>query len=368
MNILHITSVHARNDTRIFNKMCQSLAADGAEVTLIMADGLGDAVVGGVEIVDVGGSGTRVDRMIRAVRRVAGAAATRSPDIIHFHDPEFIQMIPALRKTGAKIVMDAHEDVEKQIFSKPYLHPATRKLVSLAYSLVERRMIRHVDLVIGATPAISAKFEGQGLRTATVNNFPILGELAVPDIDWTLKQPVACYVGGMSAIRGASQVGQAAALLEPPITIEFAGGFAPPELGETVATLGGDRIKRLGHLDREQVRDLMARSMAGIVTFLPAPNHMDAQPNKMFEYMSAGLPVIASDFPLWRQIIAEADCGILVDPMDPKAIADAINALVNDPERAERLGRNGQRAVRERYNWASEFATLQNAYERLIAA
>ena len=88
----------------------------------------------------------------------------------------------------------------------------------------------------------------------------------------------------------------------------------------------------------------------------------------MFEYMSAGLPVIASDFPLWREIIAGNDCGLLVDPEDPQAIADAIDTLVNDPEMARRMGENGARTVREKYNWDIEEKKLLALYEEIAGA
>jgi glycosyltransferase involved in cell wall biosynthesis len=58
-----------------------------------------------------------------------------------------------------------------------------------------------------------------------------------------------------------------------------------------------------GFVNREEAKQIMAESKAGIVTFLPLPNHINAQPNKMFEYMSASLPVICSDFPLWNSIV-----------------------------------------------------------------
>jgi glycosyltransferase involved in cell wall biosynthesis len=96
------------------------------------------------------------------------------------------------------------------------------------------------------------------------------------------------------------------------------------------------------------------------------PNHIDAQPNKMFEYMSAGLPLIASDFPLWREIVEGNDCGVCVDPADPAAIAEAIDRLVENPDLARRMGENGQRAVHERYNWAIEEKKLLALYDTVL--
>ena len=74
----------------------------------------------------------------------------------------------------------------------------------------------------------------------------------------------------------------------------------------------------------------------------------------MFEYMSSGVPVIASNFPLWREIIEGNNCGICVDPLNPTAIATAIDTLAKDPDRARQMGRNGQKAVLEKFNWSAE--------------
>jgi glycosyltransferase involved in cell wall biosynthesis len=71
----------------------------------------------------------------------------------------------------------------------------------------------------------------------------------------------------------------------------------------------------LDFVDRAVVRDVLAYSMAALVSFHPLPNHIDAQPNKIFEFMRAGIPVITSYFPPWREIIPGNDCGLLVDPL-----------------------------------------------------
>ncbi|MBD3768073.1 MAG: glycosyltransferase, partial [Gammaproteobacteria bacterium] len=103
----------------------------------------------------------------------------------------------------------------------------------------------------------------------------------------------------------------------------------------------------------------------GLVTFLPAPNHIDAQPNKMFEYMSAGLPIITSIFPLWREIVEGNQCGLCVDPLDPQAIGEAIQYLIDNPVEAEQMGKNGRQAVEQKYNWTIEEQKLLDLYAGL---
>ena len=109
----------------------------------------------------------------------------------------------------------------------------------------------------------------------------------------------------------------------------------------------------------------MGYSKAGLVTFLPSPNHLDAQPNKMFEYMSAGMPIITSNFPLWAEIVKENGCGLCVDPLKPEQIAIAIEYINSNPKEADNMGKNGKKAVLEKYNWGVEEVKLVNLYSRL---
>ncbi|MCK9549669.1 glycosyltransferase family 4 protein [Aquamicrobium sp.] len=365
-SIIHLTSVHPRYDTRIFLKMCRSLSAIGHDVTLIVADGKGAEQKEGIRILDVGKSGGRLDRMTGATRRVLKAALELDADLYHLHDPEMLPVGLRLKRQGKRVIFDAHEDVPKQILSKSYLHPFVRKPISMATAGFERFACSRLDHVVAATPAIRDKFAALGIKSTDINNFPMLGELdgAVP---WGQKEREVCYVGGISAIRGIREVVAGMGLCRSGARLNLGGGFPESRVRADVERMPGwAAVNELGFLSRGQVREALGRSVAGIVTFLPEPNHIDAQPNKMFEYMSAGLPVIASGFPLWQEIVEGNDCGICVDPLDPAAIAEAIDRLIENPDLARRMGENGRRAVHERYNWANEEKKLFALYDAVV--
>jgi glycosyltransferase involved in cell wall biosynthesis len=370
IRIAHLTSVHPRFDTRIFLKECRSLAAAGYGVSLVVADGKGDEVVDNISIHDVGNARGRLDRMLGATRRVFAKAKALNADIYHFHDPELIPIGLKLKRLGKRVIFDSHEDVPKQILSKEYLSTPVKWLISRVIAVYERFASRRFDAIVAATPFIRDKFLKINAQTLDINNFPMLGELASDtEAGIASKERRICYVGGIGILRGIREAVRAMEQVTSGIRLQLAGTFSEDGIEAEVKTYPGwASVDQLGFLNREQVRALMARSVAGVVTFLPAPNHLDAQPNKMFEYMSAGLPVIASNFPLWREIIEGNDCGLCVDPLDTNAIARAVDFLAAHPERAREMGGNGLRAVMARYNWEIEEQKLLALYGKLSAS
>jgi len=359
-----LTSVHSRTDTRIFIKQCRSLAAHGYDVTLIVADNFENEFKEGVKIVDVGRWPGRLNRMFKTTSRVFKKAVELESDIYHLHDPELMPIGLKLKRLGKKVIFDSHEDLPKAILSKQYLGPVSaRVLLSATTSLFERYACRRFDGIIAATPFIRDKFLAINPNTVDINNYPMIGELdaAVP---WAEKRDEICYVGGIAAIRGAFEMVEAIGKVGCGLLLA---GNIESGIESRLRKMPGWRyVEALGFIDRSGVQDVTARSMGGLVLFHPEPNHINAQPNKIFEYMSAGIPVIASNFPLWKEIIEGNECGLCVEPLDPKEIAAAIDQLVNNPNLARSMGENGRRAILEKYNWPIEAEKLLKFYAALV--
>jgi glycosyltransferase involved in cell wall biosynthesis len=367
VKITHLTSVHPRYDTRIFLKMCSSLSKISYyDVSLVVADGNGDEIINHIKIFDVGiDSGGRLTRMTRTVRRVFQMAQKIDSDIYHIHDPELIPIGIKLKNLKKKVIFDAHEDFPKQLLSKPYLNPLVRVLLAKSFEIFEKLTCKRFDSIITATPSINRKFLKINENTFNINNFPILGELNNTSI-WDEKSNEVVYIGSIAAIRGIEEVINSLGFTKN-VRLNLVGDFHEDELKKKISALKAwSKVNEFGHLNRKEVTKILAKSRVGIVTFLPLPNHIDAQPNKMFEYMSAGLPIISSNFPLWEQIVLGNNCGICVNPHDPIAIGNAIQNLIDNPLKAEQMGKNGRIAVEEKYNWEIEERKLFQLYQKLL--
>jgi glycosyltransferase involved in cell wall biosynthesis len=369
MKVSHLTSVHPTEDIRIFIKECKSLAAAGYDVSLITANE-GSYEVDGVKIIGLDVKApSRVTRMIRATKAVYKKALEIDSDVYHFHDPELLWVGLMLKKNGKKVIYDVHEDVPEQVLSKQWIPKPLRKAVSFFVTKIESYCSNRFDAVVTATPHISNRFKTYNKNTVTIHNFPILNELLnnMQEAEASATKNFI-YVGGLTGLRGTKEMVQAIGLLNKEVESKLilGGAFSPASLHEEVKQEEGWNYTDFkGYLTRAEVKKTLAEANGGLVLIHPEPRYVVSYPIKLFEYMSAGIPAIASNFPLWKDIVEKNHCGICVDPLNPSEIAKAMKWLIENPEEAKRMGENGRKAVIEKYNWEHESKELVLLYNRL---
>lgn len=361
-----LSSVHTDRDIRIFQKQAKSLVQNGYSVSYIVKSEK-DEKVDGVRIIGLKKPGNRLQRIFGTVYVLFKKAIRERADIYHLHDPELIFVGLFFRIIGKKVVYDVHEDIPATILNKYWIWKPLRKFISKSFDFLEKLSSRFFSAVITATPAITNRFTNSSINALTVQNFPKIEELTfVEDLEVSKIENIVVFTGGITEKRGIIEMVKAVGSVPENYQLKFslAGSFSSRKLLNRVQGIKGwGSVHFYGWVDRPRMLKILAKAKAGLLLYHPAPNHINAQPNKMFEYMAAGLPVICSDFPLWKEIIDKNKCGLTVDPQNPSEIGQAIKYILDNPEKATEMGKNGREAVLSKYNWSNEEKKLINLYE-----
>jgi glycosyltransferase involved in cell wall biosynthesis len=364
-----LTSVHSAFDIRIFHKEARSLAESGYDVTLITREDKSQ-VVDGVRLIALPQPRDRLRRVWGTCRMFRVALRQRA-DVYHFHDPELIPAGLLLKLvTGKAVVYDVHEDYPKFIAIKYWLPKSLRGVIAAIFRIFEQFSCRFFDAVVAATDDIAANFCRHPM-VVTVKNYPL--QTKVPPLHKrpisTNRQITLIHIGTLSTVTGIPQVVEALAYVDGDfdVRLRLAGKFAEDGCRELIAASSqAGRVEYLGWLDQGELLEQLSNSDIGVACLLPIPQFVTSEPNKLFEYMRCGLPVVASDFPLWREIIESAHCGVVVNPQDPQAIASAIEYLLTHEAEAEAMGLRGREAAQKFYNWESEAIKLLQLYDYLL--
>lgn len=369
--IVHITTVHPRGDTRIAVKEVASLrAVIDAPVILYVQDGLGDELdaQGNHVVVDTGPRPmSRFKRMTLGSWRMFRAVRKARATIVHFHDPELIFIGLILKVFGVRVIYDIHENLPKQIQNKNYIPRELRYVLGRMVAFLEAVAFRIFDGAVSAATSIEERIPAH--KSILLRNYPITEEIILKEpTPYHQRKQVFTYAGGLTKIRGAREMIMAIELTQHKGAIlNLAGSFQAAQLERELNDLADpERVTFHGFVGRREIATLLDQTRAGLAVLHPTLTHIDGLPVKFFEYMAAGLPIIASDFPVWRNMIEEVGCGLLVDPLDPQMIAQAIDHILDHPQEAAEMGQRGLRAVQDTYNWHTEVQTLIQFYHQKL--
>lgn len=366
----HISIIHRPFDPRIFHKECTSLARGGHEVHLIVG-GSADAVHG-VRLHSVARdeSRPRARRQPTRFARATAHALRLWPSVYHLHDPHLIPLGVMLKVAGATVVYDVHEDYPAHARSKLVGHNLRGWLKAQTWRGLESLARRTFDGFVCASASVAQSFDA--LNTVVIGNFPRMESIlnCPAPRPYPERANVLIGTGHLSRIRCALEIVEALELLprELDCRLRWVGATRPPELEARLRNMGGwPRVEYLGFQPYHAVLHEVAGAKVGLALLHHLPNHTDAiRSNKLFEYMAAGIPVIAPNFSTWREIMTRHRCGLLVDPREPREIAAAIERLLTDPEQAEAMGARGREAVEREFNWAADERRLLSFYRRLL--
>jgi len=364
---VHVTTVHDGRDVRIFRKEARTLAAAGFAVAIIHP---GDVIddQSDVQFVGLGLRGGRLRRAVVGGWRAFWRARSLGAHLFHFHDPELIPWGIVWRLTGGVTVYDVHEDVPKAVLRKRWIPAWARPSVAKCMRVLEQSAGAMCSAIVTATEPIARRFPGS--RTIVVRNYPEnLEQFQRASLPWSDRENAAMYAGTLSGDRGLHRMLDAIQRVDGRL-----GAFlwlAGPLRGQALVDSDGRELAPTllrfeGQVRRERVVEITGRVRVGLHVVEPLEAYQESLPIKIFEYMAAGIPCVVSDFSVWRSLVETHGCGVVVDPMSPDAIAEAISWVLREPAAAEAMGRRGAAAAMQHYDWKLEGARLVELYGHLL--
>lgn len=363
MKVCHISSLHPAKDHRIYFKECVSLAKQGFDTHLILCNREASNEFG-VQVHNLTFKySDRLNRIKKALTYCLTKAIELDADIYHLHDPELLLLAKQLKKRGKVVIYDAHEDVPIQMLNKAYIPKAFRKTAAAMYRQFEARICRKLDACLVASPSMIERFKSY-TKTIGIFNFPQWRR--ANEVAWSEREQAICYIGTLTDTRGIYDILEAISSLD--VKFYLAGNWHEPSFEKKCrAHPSWNKVDFLGYIDQEKIYEILGKVKAGLSMLHPLPNYVRAYTGKMFEYMAAGVPVIVSDFDLWKGLLDQTNCGISCTPKDHKALKEAIQELLSNEKNASLLGSNGKSAAKSDFCWESEeqkLIALYNSFQR----
>lgn len=366
MKIVHVGFSHRPNDIRIFYKECMSLKKHGHQVVYVTSDkNMRDANVDqDIEVTVIHLHKTnRLNRFWKYCNELRKTLCLLDADVYHFHEALLLPIFMYMKRHGKRVIYDVHEDYPPPSFSRKF-GKLLGGLLAGVFGAYEEYCMKRADYVIAATQHIEQRCRKITPTVRLVANYPLLRGYNSNVTSFEKREKIVCYTGGLAEINGTFNMIKAMEQIHG--TLYLAGDLSNNLRNELIKYSGWNKVKELGYISQDEVQNVLGKSRVGLVIYMPSSGTVAALPNKMFEYMEAGLPIVVSNFPLWKEIVEKNQCGICVTPDNLSEIANAVNQILEDPGLAEKMGENGKKIVNEKYNWLIEEKKLLEVYEKLF--
>ena len=303
-------------------------------------------------------------------------------DIVHCTHLLLLPLALALAKLKrAAVIYDVYERHSANVGAR--FGPFRRPIKGLV-ELVEDRMLvpgtRGVLTVDSPGNYLETRYRNRNQNTAVLYNVPSLAQGAgpkVPDIqcEWLTGKRVLIYVGRLAGEIGLPMCIEAIRVLAerfPDVGLLLIGEFEDNYEAETRSLIEryhlSERVYILPWLAYKDMMSYCHRAEVALALYRPDERFRLVSKGtafKFFTYMESGLPIVATDFAEVAKVVAEEECGLLVDTTDLDTVVGAITYLLEHPDIAREMGMRGQRAILDKYNWETESAKLFKVYEQV---
>lgn len=360
--VCHVISGYFRNDARVFQRQCKSLQRNGYDISILTNDGEKDEILDNIPIYSCDSYfSSRLLTLAFAKYQFYSKALSLDAEVFQLHSPELISLGLALQKKGKKIIYDAHEDLPRHILEKEWLEWVPlfiRKLLSFFIEIYLNRALRKYDAVITPHHHVNDNFLKEDINSILVTNFPLVRNLDDLSFeDYCRRGNKICYTGTVYSYSHQEEILEAIAGIED-IEYKVAGYFDTRHYESLDKFSGFKKMDFLGRIPWQDLVDFYKEMAIGIVVYDYKLNLGDRLgsfgSNKLFEYMEAGLPIICTDYILWKDVVERYECGLSVEPRNVDQLKNAIKYLLENKEVAYKFGKNGQQAIKEELNWSTE--------------
>lgn len=367
--VCHVTSVHIPLDGRVFYHECRSLA-EGYDVSLVCFDDGAERELSGVTISPVSQRPRTRRARWSALPSLVKAAEETGADLYHFHDPELIPEMRALKgRTGAPVIYDIHESYRDAVTQRSWIPAAARPLVARLAGRLERRNVFAFDALVVADEALRAEFSAIHPNVTLVRNYPPL-DLFPGRASLDSGRPTLLYTGSISLVRGLREMLQVIRTVRaeiPSARLVLAGKpteDAVPVL-QAALTEMPETLEFLGPVPYDGLGALLADATIGLSLLQPHPKYEKNVPTKVFDYMAAGVPYVASSSKPLKEITAGVG-GRLVKAGDSAAASAAVLELLGDMQELRATGARGRDLAEQQLNWTPEENALLGLYRELL--
>lgn len=371
--ILCVSSARAAHHPRHHYRLAAALRDAGFEVTMMAQP---DLTTGHEDAVTVEYLPVRENRYLRMASGALtmGRALRRDADALYILTLDLLPWATLARVLGRRVVVyDSNDEYDTFMLIKEWLPRRLRRPLQLTIRWLEPWLAKRLHGATTALPATQSKFERAGVSSLLVRNFPPSSMVAVdPTVE---AQEYDVLLGGSLPEDQIPLLARTARLVEDRHGAPVRWLVAARNYGDRERDLLEQALEEQGvrrsfdlryNLPFPEMKRLMAASRIGFVLYPGDVNYAERIPIRIFEYMAAGLPFVASDLPTTSQFTAGHGVADLVAVGEPKAFAAAIVGLLEDPARRAEMSRRGPQLVLERYNWELESQKLADLFYELL--